>query len=1157
MDSDEDDEMAELFSFGADSAPPSESETAKSASNPAVETKNKAAEDSLDDIMETADDSFMQLLDSEQPLSGENHGDANNNKDAMNDKETQDILNWLEEDDTDADAFLAAVADETAQKTKELQLQRTKSQEEKAAKEEKPAPLPPPPPPPVFESLKEALKSTEATKVHLLEHWEQKENSTLQDPSLRPLLWSRVICGKSIDELTSSSLADSFQEFSPDKKNEALQQWVRTEAAKLAPRIVRVSPISTTSLEDAEEALRSILLYQIHNNNNSSATDKNTDEQEETEGNNTDEAWFDPLLPPVICAILSAGIPKLATPVLMSHLMPSFMPFLALSPEERWEASKMLHQQFYLLACYHLPMLVYHLDRYVPGWFWPERVARKKDSSDEKENEQEEESATQKSRHLKDQGIIPPSWLMTHLAGECNGIFLEPGRLLQLWDLVFTNENNSLRFFLVLAILEQHSDQWLELTGEELVKSINERMQGSDTFSMKDWAARAKALKQATPESVVDRLRTAEDEAVNLALKERQKKAEAALKARLEAEAKAHQEAQERKAEEARNRLTRARLVAFYRRFNPSKEANVDKIMETYRDQFDELDKKLKKKYGVGFNPALNPNRKKKTMTEAANESMKKTMKSMNQGMEDMKKKLSSAKLVRKNPLEDDEDTDEIRKREHRVSVTVKVGETLPFFCMSREQANDIRRVCLQKDLPMPLRFYLVDSRPDEVAEHQGRFPTAAQLSPETLMDPELLQKYEDSFEGVRGSYHICVMGEGQSAIPALYNHRLTPELEEYMREDESRTNNVALFFIKRGFPFVSVLEGGFASAHAWLWREGRKKGFDANSILVDYHPETSIFGQMEQLRLQQKEQTNYSSREKTQRALQNLIEGSMTQLVKGKMKLEESLASEAEVTVAETGATLSSGTSAPEKPDQVQRKAITDSTGGGFKNLFSRGGTTESAPSLFGKKPASKRNINDEDVPKDSKPEETSEAPSGTPAPVAAQAQNRFSNWRQAAVNAIHQPSQQESSQPQQGNRFGGFGLGGFQRSASKEDNKAPPVQNMLKRNPFARFGGGGGAPTKPAEAPRFAGLMNKVSKPTFGRSGSATAKKVSNEASASVDTEPNPAPTIVAIPPEPSSSAAAEPEESVDFVTGSENSEEGGDNNTPATSGTEDSSK
>jgi hypothetical protein len=55
--------------------------------------------------------------------------------------------------------------------------------------------------------------------------------------------------------------------------------------------------------------------------------------------------------------------------------------------------------------------------------------------------------------------------------------------------------------------------------------------------------------------------------------------------------------------------MTRARLVPYYRLYNPTKEANIDKIMDTYRDRFDELDKKLKKKYGVGFNPALNPNK--------------------------------------------------------------------------------------------------------------------------------------------------------------------------------------------------------------------------------------------------------------------------------------------------------------------------------------------------------------------------------------------------------------------------------------------------------------------------------------------------------------------------------------------------------------------
>ena len=1211
MDSDDDDDMADLFSFGADTAggaapssapaPSSEGTPTTTATSTTTTTTTTNAPTVVDeDVFHDSDDSFLKMLD-EHPVNSMLDGDgtstnATNAADAMNDQETQDILNWLEEDDTDADALLAAVADESVQKQQHDQKQ---LQQETATPQEEEAPVVPPTPvAPTFTSLEEALESSESTKLQILEQWEQSEQSALKNPKLRPLLWSRLICNnKSIDDLTTSSLADSFQDFiqnssssdnQHNKDQEALlERWIRSESAKLAPRVVRTHPDGMT-VNEAEEALQSILLYHYHNNSNNNNNTTNNDsgsDDTHNDNNNTPKTppSLDPLLPPVVCAILSAGIPKVAAPVLMSYLVPSFMPFVALTPEERSEASKLLHTQFYLLACYHLPMLVYHLDRYMPGWYWPQQPQQdQNDGKEEKENSGDNANnggsnsssndngsnnqatasyKTGRNNRFKQHGVIPPSWLMTHLVGECGGTssqkkLLDPNRLLQLLDLVFTNDNNSLRFFLVLAVLEQHSDTWLELTGQELMDSLLENMQDSSAMTMEEWAARAQTMKQATPDSVVDRLRTAEDEAVKSALKERQKKAELALKARLEAEAAAHREAQERKAEEARLRLTRARLVAYYRRFNPTKEANIDKIMETYQDRFEELDLKLKKKYGVGFNPAINPNKKKKTMTEtandslkAANESMKKTMQSMNDGM----KKLSLSTSTRKkslgeNPLDEEEENDGIRLKENRVSVSVKVGETLPSICMTREQANDIRRTCLQKDLPMPLRYYLVDSRSEDTAAQQGRFPTAARLSPETLMDPELLQMYEESFETVRGTCHICVMGEGHSAIPALYNQKLTPELEELMQQDESRTNNCALFFVKRGFPFVSVLEGGFASAHAWLVREGAKKGFDVKSLLVDYDPDVSLFGQMEKIRVDFKAQAAY----KTQRALQSLLDQSLYTIVRGKMLLEEEMV-EAVVAATSIGANSNDTSAAAAattttRPAQVQRQSSKDGTlPGGLSSFFGRR-QQQPAAAVAG---TSNTNAGQASSSEGENKEPTAAAPA--PAPAGANQPNRLTRWRQAAVQVINavdeaaaenvrpppsaaapaasQQAAPQQQQPQQGggNRFGA--LGGMLRSnstdGSSNSGNNPVIKGpaaVLRRNPFARFGGG--APAVPAVANPFA---------RFGSGGAAASSTggTNTKAPQSQQASPRTGPTIVSLPPRPDETTEATSEDSSETVT------------------------
>lgn len=79
-----------------------------------------------------------------------------------------------------------------------------------------------------------------------------------------------------------------------------------------------------------------------------------------------------------------------------------------------------------------------------------------------------------------------------------------------------------------------------------------------------------------------------------------------------------------------------------------------------------------------------------------------------------------------------------------------------------------------------------------------------------------------------------------------LYGHALTADEERLAQEDYSRTEICALFFIKRGFPYVSIIEGGFAAAHSFLFRE---KLFQLNQVLVDYDENLSIWAKLERSR--------------------------------------------------------------------------------------------------------------------------------------------------------------------------------------------------------------------------------------------------------------------------------------------------------------------
>ena len=314
---------------------------------------------------------------------------------------------------------------------------------------------------------------------------------------------------------------------------------------------------------------------------------------------------------------------------------------------------------------------------------------------------------------------------------------------------------------------------------------------------------------------------------------------------------------------------------------------------------------KLKSKYGVSFKPALKP---KPSTTQ-------KLLSTVNQGLSS-RRNASTAADASSEPKPDHHD--------HQVAVKVTATEVLPVICWSKEAASSkgvtaLARGRYNDEFRVPLKFYLIDSRPEASAEEQGRFPTAVVVSPEALLDPDRIQQHEEMFESLRGAVHICIMvrtaradwllvsicvvvsclslvmipfdscfqGEGFSAVPELYNQKVTPKLQHYIEEDESRTSLCALFFVKKGFPFVSILDGGFVQAHAWLCREGPKKHLDAASVLVDYDEDYSFFGKLEKSYRTQKELANATTVEKTQHVLQNLIDSSMTQLTKAVAEMD------------------------------------------------------------------------------------------------------------------------------------------------------------------------------------------------------------------------------------------------------------------------------
>ena len=313
------------------------------------------------------------------------------------------------------------------------------------------------------------------------------------------------------------------------------------------------------------------------------------------------------------------------------------MPLLRLAHEERYLAAKALHSEFYLLACYHLPLLVMHLDRHCPGWYWPKAPITVDDGCGEPTHDDENgkvdstnedaedghpgESTVkdQKKSDLDQNGLVPLSWFVTNFAGEFGGSCLNHHILLQLWDNILTEGDHSWKYFIAIAVLDKKSDLLLMSRGDELKGDLEKilNFQAGSTASAesfiggssegnqestncvimaREWLAGAKSLMDSTPSSVIELLRSADDRAVASAIKVRQTKLDQEVQAQLEKHEEAQRREREERRKEADRELNKARLIAYYRTYNPEKVDTIDQILKLFDGRMEVLNEKLTKK---------------------------------------------------------------------------------------------------------------------------------------------------------------------------------------------------------------------------------------------------------------------------------------------------------------------------------------------------------------------------------------------------------------------------------------------------------------------------------------------------------------------------------------------------------------------------------
>lgn len=117
-------------------------------------------------------------------------------------------------------------------------------------------------------------------------------------------------------------------------------------------------------------------------------------------------------------------------------------------------------------------------------------------------------------------------------------------------------------------------------------------------------------------------------------------------------------------------------------------------------------------------------------------------------------------------------------------------------------------------------RFFVVDCRGLRSSEDlkSGRIPAAYTLDPSVFDSPELIAKSMDAFNPMKSRVHVVLVGHGVGIPPQLVNsEEAKTSIRDAVRLDVDCINQAALFFQKRGFRFVSCLDGGYASWHAFM----------------------------------------------------------------------------------------------------------------------------------------------------------------------------------------------------------------------------------------------------------------------------------------------------------------------------------------------------
>ncbi|CBJ33932.1 conserved unknown protein [Ectocarpus siliculosus] len=565
---------------------------------------------------------------------------------------------------------------------------------------------------------------------------------------------------------------------------------------------------------------------------------------------------------PVLCALVgplfSMGLDAPAVSAMLNPLVGSVTLFLGrgLTHAVRDLAWAHAHRRLHDLCTYHDPELVQHLNRSFPGWemplpgasashaetsaldqeasamvddlesslqgFAPRRRSMKAGSTAQAEavgggaagGPAAAAAAAGRPARAAGEGLVEPSLLVA--ANAALGASAPLGRLLPLWDYLLVRHDKHFGFFLLLAALLRRREELLLATGPQLRLLLAETLSPSAMASLlvdgeeSLEGEEAEALDLATPESFRHHLALIGEIA--------EAEHEAAVRARAQRRVEGGSDGPDGKA-------AAVPASSGSKEGGPAADGSTPSAPTSPRPQAAGQAGTEAASKGLGHPSLL----RMRTMMKTAGDKLAADLKNL--------------KLARPNPE---------NSRQSREDLAPPTELSLPQLCLAVSAKELVAGVSGRRReraatgdggggagaggakgvdagggqgalfrQRQPLAFFAVDCRPKQQVD-AGRFPTAYHLDPSAMENPEeMAEKIMPVFEPLRKRAHVCLIGSGDGHLRARglaggNGHQVGGGIgsQRAARDDYSYVNTCALFFVKRGFPYVSVLEGGYAAAH-------------------------------------------------------------------------------------------------------------------------------------------------------------------------------------------------------------------------------------------------------------------------------------------------------------------------------------------------------